>query len=744
MKKPHLAGLALTWACLSVSTALAQEYVPALGPAFLEDEVATVRLTLSEDDWAFILNPDNAYSNQEWPATFVYESSASIDTVENVGVRLRGNTSREAAKKSFKVSFNTFAPGASWNGLEKLNLNGNHNDPSMLRARMVWEFMRAQGHVAPRVSHVRVYVNGEYRGLYINVEHVDEEFIQKRFKHDDGNLWKCTYPGDLAYLGDDPEAYKLSPWWSDQRVYELKTNTVEDDYSAIAELCTVIGTVPDDEFECALEAIFDVDAFLKTAAMEILVGHWDNYIGNHNNYYLYERPTDGRLMMITYDVDNTLGIEWGGGWATHNVYQWDQWGERPLYERVMGIEQYRTRLGWYVRELLDNGFNGAAWLQHGSTLRTLCTSAALEDVYRTYDYGFNDDAFLDCLTGTWGGHVTQGIASYVNTRASSAYGQTSDAQFPRDIQAWVYTPVVDDTLRVKAEVAGAPMSVQAHVSVDGGPFVSYPMLDDGANGDGEAGDARYGIRLGFPDADQVSWYTSATYLDGAQPTDPCVPSSAWVSHATDVPFKLNELMALNNSFIADEAGGFADWVEILNDSDSFANPVGLALTDKRSSPDAYVFPAFTMDPGDHRVVWCDNDLEDGPLHAPFNLDAEQDNLILSVWDEFGWRCVDHIEWENDPIPNSSLGRVTDGAQEWVTFVSGTTTPPTPNAENAGPDASGCPEDLDGDLLVGVSDVLMVLGEFGCTQGCSTGDLDGDGVVAVGDVLAVLSSFGEVC
>ena len=50
----------------------------------------------------------------------------------------------------------------------------------MLRADGV-EFMQAQGHVAPRVSHVRVYVNGDYRGLYINVEHVDEEFIQKRF-----------------------------------------------------------------------------------------------------------------------------------------------------------------------------------------------------------------------------------------------------------------------------------------------------------------------------------------------------------------------------------------------------------------------------------------------------------------------------------------------------------------------------------------------------------------------------------
>ena len=47
-----------------------------------------------------------------------------------------------------------------------------------------------------------------------------------------------------------------------------------------------------------------------------------------------------------------------------------------------------------------------------------CARPQLEDVYRTYDYGFNDDAFW-MLTGTWGGHVAQGIASYVNTRASS-------------------------------------------------------------------------------------------------------------------------------------------------------------------------------------------------------------------------------------------------------------------------------------------------------------------------------------
>ena len=124
LSRPFFASL--VWACSLVVSA--QEFVPELGPAFLPDEVATVRLSLAQQDLDFILDPDNAYSNIEWPGTFVYESSLGIDTVSNVGIRLRGNTSRTAAKKSFKVSFNTFTAGGKWNGLEKMNLNGNHND----------------------------------------------------------------------------------------------------------------------------------------------------------------------------------------------------------------------------------------------------------------------------------------------------------------------------------------------------------------------------------------------------------------------------------------------------------------------------------------------------------------------------------------------------------------------------------------------------------------------------------------
>ena len=56
----------------------------------------------------------------------------------------------------------------------------------------------------------------------------------------------------------------------------------------------------------------------------------------------------------------------------------------------------------------------------------------------------------------------------------------------------------------------------------------------------------------------------------------------------------------------------------------------------------------------------------------------------------------------------------------------------------------CPEDVDEDGLVTVSDLLLVLGEFGCTADCGREDISGDGMVTVNDLLDLLGSFGDPC
>jgi uncharacterized protein (TIGR02145 family) len=55
----------------------------------------------------------------------------------------------------------------------------------------------------------------------------------------------------------------------------------------------------------------------------------------------------------------------------------------------------------------------------------------------------------------------------------------------------------------------------------------------------------------------------------------------------------------------------------------------------------------------------------------------------------------------------------------------------------------CPEDLNGDGVIGVQDLLLVLSEFGCASSCEN-DINQDGYIAVQDILLLLSGFGNTC
>ena len=69
---------------------------PLDGAAYQSEELPEVHVTCDQMGW--ILQQENWYSNIEHSATFVFFSSLGTDTVENVGFRLRGNTSRGAPK----------------------------------------------------------------------------------------------------------------------------------------------------------------------------------------------------------------------------------------------------------------------------------------------------------------------------------------------------------------------------------------------------------------------------------------------------------------------------------------------------------------------------------------------------------------------------------------------------------------------------------------------------------------------
>lgn len=659
----------------------AQHPFPEKGPVFVDDAVPRIDILIPPASLAEILGPENAFSDELWPATFFFDNGSLRDTVENIGFRLRGGQfSRTARKKSFKVSFNTFEPGRKWQGLEKMNLNGEHNDPTISRARICWDLLREMKVPAPRANHVRLYINGEYYGLYANVEHIDEEFAGLRFGDKDGNLYKCLWPADLAYLGDNPNLYKLLN--GSRRVYELTNNEEQDDYSDLAHFIDVLNNAPADNFACELEQVFNVDAYLRVIAFDVLSGNWDGPLYNKNNFYLYHNESTGLMEYIPYDLDNTLGVDYlGVDWGVHDIYSWAHPFEpRPLYNRILAVPEYRSRYSYYLGRFVEEIFNEGHLYPRFNALRSLIAPFVQNDPFHSLDYGFGYSHFLAGFDGPlpWA-HTPYGLRDFVTTRRNSALGQLEINDISPIIRAIAHNaPSEAQDISITAEVEddGGPAAVEACYRLNGqGGYQCLAMSDDGLHADGAAGDGRYGAILPALNEQAVlEYYISAVDGLGQESRSPlCGDNSIFVG-SSSVPLAVNEIMPSNSSVIADEAGQYDDWLEVYNYGGS---PVYLGdrfLSDDEGNPTRWQFPDIWIQAGEFLLVWADDDENQGPLHTNFKLDA--DGEFIGIFDntDNNHALIDGISFSL-LAEDQAWGRLPNGTGPFQAVL------PTPGASN---------------------------------------------------------------
>ncbi|HWN80603.1 MAG TPA: CotH kinase family protein, partial [Candidatus Udaeobacter sp.] len=139
---------------------------------------------------------------------------------------------------------------------------------------------------------------------------------------------------------------------------------------------------------------------------------------------------------------------------------------------------------------------------------------------------------------------------------------------------------------------------------------------------------------------------------------------------------INEFMADNDSVIADGAGDYDDWIEIVNLGIHPAILDGYFLTDDITAPTRWALPDTTIPPGAHIIFWCDNELTEGPTHTNFQLEKNGEWIGL-YGPTPGAPPIDSKGFGNQ-IKDVSFGRFGDGNWNW-TFM-GT---PTPGAVNLG-------------------------------------------------------------
>jgi hypothetical protein len=205
---------------------------------------------------------------------------------------------------SLKLDLDRYDQNARLDGLKKLNLHAMAADPSKMRERLGYSLYRGMNLLAPRAVHARVYINGEYHGLFAAVEEVDGRFTANRFPNSgDGNLYKEIWPAEHITSSDAMAA--------------LRTNDDPDvaDVSDFLAFKDAVAAATESDFSTKMAAHLDFDYLARYIVVNRAINDFDGvmsfYFGwgpppaNHNLYW-YHDTESGRFMLIPWDLDKTF------------------------------------------------------------------------------------------------------------------------------------------------------------------------------------------------------------------------------------------------------------------------------------------------------------------------------------------------------------------------------------------------------------------------------------------------------
>lgn len=143
---------------------------------------------------------------------------------------------------------------------------------------------------------------------------------------------------------------------------------------------------------------------------------------------------------------------------------------------------------------------------------------------------------------------------------------------------------------------------------------------------------------------------------------------------------INEILTVNAFGITDNVGELEDWFEIYNPNNFDVNIGNYYFSDDIENPTKWRVPtdfpdSVTVEANSWLLFFADDDTEQGVRHAKFRLNNGQESLRFYTPD--GFTVVDFVTWQGMDA-DTSLGRLTDGASEWVYFLE-----TTPDASNNG-------------------------------------------------------------
>ena len=426
------------------NNAVAMEYESKL---FDTDQIMDIDILMDEDDWNDML--ENAISEEYYSCDVVVNGK----TFYSVGIWPKGNTSLSSIandpdtdRYSFKLEFDHYIEGQTCYGLDKLILNNNYADATNMKEAIVYDMYQYLGVDASLYNYAKICVNGDYWGVYLALEAVEDSFMLRSYGTEDGNLYKPESMGigggvdgngfpqkgempdgedfpqkgetpdgedfpqmgeapngeaadikmgimggnggaDLNYTDDDLDSY--STIWDGEI-----TDSDKKDHKRVVEALKNISEGTD------LETYMDVDNILKYMAVHTFVVNDDSLSGTMaHNYYLYEY--NGKLNILPWDYNLSFGgMSMGGKMGGQSLGATSVINDAidtpfsitDFFDALLENEEYLEQYHGYLNELVEKYVNGGEFEKTYERIRSQIDDLVGNDPTAFYSYEEYEEA----------------------------------------------------------------------------------------------------------------------------------------------------------------------------------------------------------------------------------------------------------------------------------------------------------------------------------------------------------------
>jgi spore coat protein CotH len=479
--------------------------------------IQEIKIRFEQENWRYVL--DSLRFNGDGLLFGTVEINGQ--KFDDIGVRYRESRSFQPGNKrnSLYLKLNYIDKEQNYQGRGTVKLSSALRDPSMVREVFGYEIARRYM-PAPLANYARVMVNGEYYGLFVNVEPIDDAFLKRNYGTDEGTFIRCA----PNLVENEPSGCKADVFGSLQfdesakcylHNFQLLSESGWDD---LIELTYLLNKKPEE-----VHRVLNVDQALWMLAYNNVLANLSSYTGRYSeNYYLY-RDNQGKFNPIVFDLNLCFGSYKNTGVGSDLKLKDSQEmdpllhvnnAEKPLISQLLKDEHYKKMYLDHIRTIVNEVFRKDQYLERVKELQALIREDFQADENRYYAM----EDFDNSLTETIGKRSRiPGLQELMTPRTDF---------LKQDVVLAVIPPNIGDVtvssreqfsaervteFKIQAKVEKFPTEVALFYRHDNTkPFKRVEMADDGRHNDGEAEDGVFGAIV-KPEggATQIEYYIYA-------------------------------------------------------------------------------------------------------------------------------------------------------------------------------------------------------------------------------------------